>query len=820
MSRLIFQFGGGAQCHPRHAPLLGVKAARLHDMAAADLPVPAGFTISTVACRQIGENGGNLGPLLSRELQAALRWLEKITDRKLGDTEHPLLLAVRCSPENPVRGLMPTLLGIGVTPGTAPALPAGRAWLDEARESFRAATGMPMPDDADQQLQAAIVKAVASWDSPLAASLRRNRPAGGFLAIIVQATVIPGAGGGSGVAFTRSPIDGKNEITGEFFAAGRAPEYAADPLPLHQLRTAHPAIWRQLNHLKSALEKRYGDAQEFHFAIEAGRIHLLLARTANRQSAAAIGIAVGLAEEKIIDQATALLRIPPKSLEAMLHRTFNPHELCDPLAVGFGASAGAAVGKIAFDADEAQRRVNDGEAIILVRGETEPADINGMRAAAGILTSSGGMTSHAAVVARGIGKPCVAGAVELQIDAPRSRLIIRGRKFGPDDFLSINGSNGHVMPGNIPTIDARITGPLQTLLGWADAHRRLEVRANADTPADARRAAAFGAQGIGLCRTEHMFFAPQRIHHMREMILATDAPARCRALAKLLPFQRRDFVGLFTVMRGRPVTIRLFDPPLHEFLPRRESEQLALAQSLGFTLEAVRHRVAQQHEANPMLGHRGDRLAITYPEIAQMQVRAIIEAACFCQKRGIVVAPEIMIPLAADARELEVLKKLADETAAAVMQKRGVKVAYRYGAMIEVPRAALTAGQMARVAEFFSFGTNDLTQMTLGISRDDAGRFLPEYLQKQILPHDPFESLDVEGVGQLVEAAVAAGRAARPDLKCGVCGEHGGDSASIAFFDAVGLDYVSCSPFRVPIARLAAAQAAIRHAGVVKPVGH
>jgi pyruvate,orthophosphate dikinase len=524
-----------------------------------------------------------------------------------------------------------------------------------------------------------------------------------------------------------------------------------------------------------------------------------------------VRIAVEMVKEKLIEEKTAVQRVDPASLDQLLHPTFSARAHRNVIAKGLPASPGAAVGKIAFTADEAEQRVGAGEKIILVRRETEPADIGGMHVSEGILTSTGGMTSHAAVVARGMGTPCVAGAGALNIDVHAKTLSVNGKTYGINDWLSLDGSTGEVMEGQVETSEAQLTGPFRQIMQWADKYRTLAVRTNADTPHDAEVARNFGAEGIGLTRTEHMFFDPQRIHHMREMILATDTEARKAALAKLLPYQREDFVGIFKAMKGLPVTIRLLDPPLHEFLPHNEKDQAELARSLGLSLEQVRNRVQQLHEANPMLGHRGDRLAVTYPEILEMQVRAIIEAACECKKQRIQVLPEIMIPLAGTEKELAYLKKFTDETAQAVMKEQGVKVEYLYGTMIEVPRAAVTADEMARVAEFFSFGTNDLTQMTFGYSRDDVNSFLPDYLKKEILDRDPFQSLDTGGVGKLVAMAVKLGRTTRPNLKCGICGEHGGDPKSVIFCHQVGLNYVSCSPFRVPIARLAAAHAALQN---------
>jgi pyruvate,orthophosphate dikinase len=617
----------------------------------------------------------------------------------------------------------------------------------------------------------------------------------------------------TGVAFTRNPSTGENKFYGEFLINAQGEDVVAGirtPIPCEQMGQWSKKSWGELLKIKDVLEARYKDVQDFEFTIEKGKLYMLQTRNGKRTAAAAVQIAVDLVKEKLIDQKTAILRVDPASLDQLLHPGFDPKAVRNVLAKGLPASPGAAFGKLAFTAHEAEERVKNGETILLVRRETEPADIGGMHVSEGILTSTGGMTSHAAVVARGMGTPCVAGAGSLQIDTANRTVTINGRSFGINDWLSIDGSTGEVMDGQVPTVEAQLTGPFKTLMVWADKLRTLKVRTNGDTPLDAKTARNFGAEGIGLCRTEHMFFDPQRIHHMREMILATTLQSRQTALGKLLPYQREDFIGIFREMDGLPVTVRLLDPPLHEFLPHSEKDQGELAASLGLSLEQVKSRVNQLHESNPMLGHRGDRLAVTYPEILEMQVRAIIEAACIVKKEKIKVLPEIMIPLAGMVKELDYLKTITVETANKVMKEQGVKVDYLYGTMIEVPRAALTADEMARTAEFFSFGTNDLTQMTFGFSRDDVNSFLPDYLKKEILERDPFQTLDADGVGQLVKMAVEKGRSVRPTLKCGICGEHGGDPKSVHFCHQAGLNYVSCSPFRVPIARLAAAHAAIK----------
>jgi pyruvate,orthophosphate dikinase len=586
----------------------------------------------------------------------------------------------------------------------------------------------------------------------------------------------------------------------------RHPETGEDRLVLDNDAVAAPA----LGEIKRALERCFRDMQEFEFVVDDGKPLLLGTRTPSRTTLAAVRIAADFCRRGLIDRETAVLRVDPAGVERLMHARFAPPATARPLTTGIGASPGAAVGRLAFSAEEAAERARAGEAVLLVRTETEPADIPAIKLCAGVLTSSGGMTSHAAVVARGWGKCCVVGAAELRIDARARRLFIGSRSFGADDVLSIDGVSGQVFAGALPVVAPRPNRDLVKILRFADEFRTLRVLANVDTPDDARVARQLGAEGIGLCRTEHMFFAPDRILAMREMILANTVEGRRAALAKMLPFQRDDFVGLFEAMHGLPVTLRLLDPPLHEFLPERESELRTLARSLGLSLSTLRRRVEQLRETNPMLGHRGDRLAVTYPEVLEMQVRAIIEAACFCRRRRIKVRPAIMVPLVGTRGELEFCKRLADATAEKVMREQRLTVPYRFGTMIEVPRAALVADELAESADFFSFGTNDLTQLTFGYSRDDCGGFLPTYLDSGILAQDPFQRLDERGVGTLVKLAVERGRGARPELQCGLCGEHGGDPRSVAFCHDAVLDYVSCSPLRVPVARLAAAHAALR----------
>jgi pyruvate,orthophosphate dikinase len=636
-------------------------------------------------------------------------------------------------------------------------------------------------------------------------------------AVNVQSMVYGNMGddSGTGVGFTRDPSTGKNRFYGEYLVNAQGEDVVAGirtPRPVQQMARWNNEAYQQLLQIKTILENHYRDMQDIEFTVERGRLFMLQTRTGMRTGAAAVKIACDMVREGLIDERTALERVPAADLNQLLLPSFDPAAKAKAavLTRGLPASPGAAVGQLAFTAEEAVKRAGGGEQVLLVRSETSPEDVDGMHSAVGILTSTGGMTSHAAVVARGWGRCCVAGAGQVHIDEKGRKITVAGKSFSHEDTLSLDGSTGEVFAGAVPTKSPKLSGDFAQLMKWADGRRRLKIRTNADTPADAIRARQFGAEGIGLCRTEHMFFQEDRITAMREMILAEDEAARKRALAKLLPFQRKDFQGIFSAMEGLPVTVRLLDPPLHEFLPHDAKSQAEVAKHLGVKPAKVKQRVAQLREANPMLGHRGCRLTVTYPEILEMQVRAIVEAAIACRKKRIAARPEIMIPLVGAASELEMLRKLTEQTIQQVIadKKFSGELDIPIGTMIEVPRAALTADEIAEHADFFSFGTNDLTQMTFGFSRDDVRGFLPEYLKRELLPSDPFQSLDAEGVGQLVEMGIAKGRSARAGLKVGICGEHGGDPASIRLCHKWGLDYVSCSPFRVPIARLAAAQAA------------
>ncbi len=704
-----------------------------------------------------------------------------------------------------------------------------QALVKEYSGIVQAELGAPFPQDPAEQLWGAIRAVFDSWDSDRAKVYRRlnDIPGDWGTAVNVQAMVFGNMGDTSatGVAFTRDPATGEKAYYGEWLvnaqgedvvAGIRTPQYLTKAsreragAKAASMEEAMPAAYTELAAVFELLEKHYRDMQDIEFTVERGQLWMLQTRSGKRTAKAALKMAVDMTGEGLIDEKTAILRVDPMALDQLLHPTLDPDAVRDVLTTGLPASPGAASGAIVLDSDLAQNLAERGEAVILVRVETSPEDIHGMHAAKGILTARGGMTSHAAVVARGMGRPCVSGASAVSIDIAKRTLRIGTRELKEGDQITLDGTTGQVMFGHVPTIEPELVGDFGVLMGWADQHRRMKVRTNAETPADCRIARGFGAEGVGLCRTEHMFFDAGRIAAVRQMILAEDEAGRRVALAKLLPEQRADFAGIFEVMVGLPVTIRLLDPPLHEFLPHADAEFAELSETIGIGVDTLKRRAAELHEFNPMLGHRGCRLGITFPEIYEMQARAIFEAACdVAAASGEAPVPEVMIPLVATAKELAILKALVDRTAAAVFAEKGWTLAYLVGTMIELPRAALMAGEIAEEGAFFSFGTNDLTQTTLGVSRDDAGKFLGEYVRQGIFPRDPFVSLDIEGVGQLVELAAERGRATRPDIKLGICGEHGGDPASIAFCEKVGLDYVSASPYRVPIARLAAAQAAL-----------
>ncbi|MCB9845095.1 MAG: pyruvate, phosphate dikinase [Phycisphaeraceae bacterium] len=873
---MVYYFGkSGCQGEGSMKALLGGKGANLADMTSIGLPVPPGFTITTETCARYYEAGRRMPTGLMAEVSRNITALEKELGKTFGAGPDILLVSVRSGAAVSMPGMMDTILNLGLSDESVEALAAATGnrrfaydayrrlinmygdvvmgvdherfeqafdevksrlgvaldtevnedGLIELCERYKAVylehVGEPFPQDPRRQLELAIEAVFKSWNADRAISYRRLSGITGLLgtAVNVQAMVFGNMGddSGTGVAFTRNPSTGENAFYGEFLINAQGEDVVAGirtPKPVEEMPAWNRAVHTQLLEIKDTLEKHYRDMQDIEFTIERGTLFMLQTRTGKRTGMAAVRIACDLVKEKRIDEKTALLRIPAGDLTQLLLPSFDGKAKgnASMLAKGLPASPGAAVGKPAFTADEAVERTRAGERVILVRKETSPEDVEGMHSAAGILTSTGGMTSHAAVVARGWGKCCVAGAGSIHIDAQGGSFAVKGHRVGRDDVISIDGATGEVFLGELPRIEPTLAGDFAKVMKWADKYRTLGVRTNADAPADATRAREFGAQGIGLCRTEHMFFEGDRIIAMREMILSETLEDRERALAKLLPYQRDDFIGIFKAMDGLPVTIRLLDPPLHEFVPHEEQGQWEVARALGVDQDIVRRRVAQLHELNPMLGHRGCRLSITYPEILRMQVRAIVEAAIVCATDGVKVLPEIMIPLVGTRAELSTLR---DQTAQVIDEvKRGAghtgRLDIKIGTMIEIPRACIVADRIAQVADFFSFGTNDLTQMTFGYSRDDANTFLPEYLDRDILPEDPFQSLDQDGVGALVKMAIEKGRGEKGDLKVGICGEHGGDPKSVFFCHAVGLDYVSCSPFRVPIARLAAAQAAIK----------
>jgi pyruvate,orthophosphate dikinase len=854
--------------------LLGGKGANLAEMTSIGLPVPPGFTITTEVCDLYYKSGRKLPAGLMDDVAANVATLEKELGKKFGDNKNPLLVSVRSGAARSMPGMMNTILNLGLNDeavvGLANATGQKRFAYDayrrlinmygdvvcgvdhehfevafdkikkaykvkndtdvplegmvelcnEYKKVFQKHFGKPFPQDPIKQLELAVEAVFRSWMQPRAVKYRQVENITGLLgtAVNVQSMVFGNMGddSGTGVAFTRDPATGENKFYGEFLINAQGEDVVAGirtPEPVAKLAKWNKKVYDQLLKIKDKLEQHYRDVQDIEFTIERGTLFMLQTRAGKRTGAAAVRIACDMVKEKLIDEKTAVMRIPAGDLTQLLLPSFIPtaKKSGQTLTVGLPASPGAAVGKPAFTAAEAVQRTQAGEKVLLVRKETNPEDIEGMHLAVGILTSTGGMTSHAAVVARGWGRCCVAGAGEITIDEKARKLKVAGKTFGPNDVLSIDGSTGEVMAGSIATQTPKLSGDFATVMKWADKYRTLKVRTNADTPADAKRARDFGAQGIGLCRTEHMFFEGDRIMAMRAMILATSEKDRRLALKKLLPLQRKDFVGIFKAMDGLPVTIRLLDPPLHEFLPQEAKSQAEMAKQLGISVGEIKARVAQLHEMNPMLGHRGCRLAVTYPEILEMQVTAITEAVIACKEKKIDAVAEIMIPLVGAARELKMLADQVRQTIADVKEKKKFKgkLNILVGTMIEIPRAALTADEVGDQADFFSFGTNDLTQMTFGYSRDDVNTFLPDYLKHELLLRDPFQSLDTTGVGQLVAMGVQKGRSVKKDLKCGICGEHGGDPDSIQFCQTVGLDYVSCSPFRVPIARLAAAQAAL-----------
>ncbi|MEG1524010.1 MAG: pyruvate, phosphate dikinase [Clostridia bacterium] len=854
--------------------LLGGKGANLAEMTNLGLPVPFGFTVSTEACIRYYKDNKTIADEIIEQVYEALEKSEKDANKKFGDPTNPFLVSVRSGARASMPGMMDTILNLGLNDKTVVGLAELTnnerfafdsyrrfiqmfsdvvmdvekskfdAIFDDAKKTnhckldtelnaenlkevvkrykklYAEEKGVEFPQDPKEQLMESIKAVFRSWDNPRAIVYRRKNdiPSDWGTAVNVQSMVFGNMGSdcGTGVAFTRNPSTGEKKLYGEFLMNAQGEDVVAGirtPSPIEELRISQPEVYKQFVAIANKLEAHYRDMQDMEFTIERGRLFMLQTRNGKRTAAAALQIAVDLVNEKMITKEEALIKIDPKSLDALLHPTFEPKALkkAKPIASGLPASPGAACGRVYFTAADAMEAAKRGEKVILVRLETSPEDIEGMYAAEGVLTARGGMTSHAAVVARGMGTCCVAGCSDVMIlEKSRTFTTVSGLQFNEGDWLSLDGSTGNVYGDALPTIDAQVSGNFATIMQWSDDFRTLKVRTNADNPHDAEVAVKFGAEGIGLCRTEHMFFDESRIPAMREMIVSKNEESRRRALAKLLPMQRSDFKGIYKAMGSRPVTIRFLDPPLHEFLPSEDNDIRSLAKEMGLSFEELKLTVANLHEFNPMLGHRGCRLAVTYPEIAEMQTRAVIEAAIETREEtGIQIIPEIMIPLVGEPKELEYVKTVVDRTAHEVMKERGIEIPYMVGTMIEVPRAALMADKIAEYAQFFSFGTNDLSQMTFGFSRDDAGKFLDDYYKKKIFESDPFARLDQEGVGKLVKMAAELGRSARPDIKLGICGEHGGDPSSIEFCHNVGLNYVSCSPFRVPIARLSAAQARI-----------
>ena len=854
--------------------LLGGKGANLAEMTNLGMPVPRGFTITTEACTRYYDDGRALADDIREEVFASMKKMEELTGKKFGDVEHPLLVSVRSGARASMPGMMDTILNLGLNNEVAESmvrltgnerfvydayrrfiqmfsdvvmeLPREKfeelltamkdkkgvkldseleaADLKELVGQFKAfykeRKGEDFPSDPTVQLMESVKAVFRSWDNPRANVYRRMNdiPYSWGTAVNVQEMVFGNMGddSGTGVAFTRDPATGERKLYGEFLMNAQGEDVVAGirtPQTIDQLRDTNPAVYEQFVDIANRLENHYRDMQDMEFTIEKGKLFMLQTRNGKRTAQAALKIAVALVNEGLCTKEEALLKIEPRSLDALLHPRFDEKALKEakPVASGLPASPGAACGAVYFTAEEAKEQAKHGP-VLLVRNETSPEDIEGMQAAEGILTAHGGRTSHAAVVARGMGACCVAGCGTLYINEEAGTFTIGGHQLKKGDFVSIDGVTGNIYLGKIPTVEAEVTGEFATVMQWADEVRDLKVRANADNPHDAATAVKFGAQGIGLCRTEHMFFEADRIPAVREMIVSRTEEQRRKALAKLLPMQRSDFEGIFKAMLGKPVTIRLLDPPLHEFLPTADEDIRALAADMGLTFEELKATVVQLHETNPMLGLRGCRLPVLYPEIGEMQTQAIIEAAInVTRETGEKVVPEIMIPLVGSVGEMRYVKKVVTTVADKLIAGSDVALEYKVGTMIEIPRAAVSADRIAQEAEFFSFGTNDLTQMSYGLSRDDSGKFLPTYLDKKIYESDPFERFDILGTGRLVKYAADLGRQARPDIHLGVCGEHGGDPLSIEFFHQAGLDYVSCSPFRVPIARLAAAHAAIKH---------
>lgn len=873
MKKFVYLFSEG---NGSMRELLGGKGANLAEMTSLGMPVPQGFTITTEACTRYYQDGKTIYPDIQEQIMEYLDKLEKITGKTLGDPARPLLVSVRSGARASMPGMMDTILNLGMNDEICKAvetltsnprfardsyrrfiqmfsdvvmeLPKSsfEQFIDEVKDKkgvkldneldaddmstlidmfkahYKKSLGHDFPQDPKQQLMEAVRAVFRSWDNPRANTYRRMNdiPHSWGTAVNVQSMVFGNMGetSGTGVAFTRNPSTGEKKLYGEFLMNAQGEDVVAGirtPQPISALADTMPEVYQQFVDISSKLEEHYGDMQDMEFTIENGKLYMLQTRNGKRTAQAALKIAVDLVDEGVCTKQQAMMKVEPKQLDALLHPTFVPAALkaAKPITSGLPASPGAACGAVYFTADAAANAHKTGEKVVLVRQETSPEDIDGMAVSEGIMTARGGMTSHAAVVARGMGTCCVAGVNGIKVDENNKTLTFSdGTVINEGEFISLDGSTGNVYIGKIDTQEAELTGDFGRFMGWADEIRQLHVRTNGDTPRDATQARKFGAEGIGLCRTEHMFFEPERIKAVREMIVSETVEQRKAALAKILPMQRGDFEAIYKAMGGLPVTIRLLDPPLHEFLPQEEDDIKELANDMGISFDKLKGIVESLHEFNPMLGTRGCRLDVLYPEIAEMQTEAIISAAInVCKNDGLNIVPEIMVPLVSEINELKFVKKVIKAKADELIEKSGIKMKYLIGTMIETPRAAVTADEIASEAEFFSFGTNDLTQMTYGFSRDDVGRILDTYFDKKILESDPFARLDQNGVGKLVKYAVENGKKTRPDIKLGICGEHGGDLSSVEFCHNVGLNYVSCSPFRVPIARLAAAQAAVKN---------
>ena len=856
--------------------LLGGKGANLAEMTNLGITVPYGFTITTEACTRFYEEDKKLWDDLNKEVTEHIKDLEKENGKTFGSTEDPLLVSVRSGAPISMPGMMDTILNLGLNDDaviglakktdnerfaydsyrrfiqmfsdvameldknnfenllTAKKEAKGvkqdtdldandlKELVEEYKEKYKELMGEDFPQEPREQLDLAISAVFRSWGNERAILYRKLNDIDDAMgtAVNVQSMVFGNMGdtSGTGVAFSRNPATGENKLFGEYLINAQGEDVVAGvrtPQEIQTLADKMPEVYQQFFETSEKLEQHYKDMQDMEFTIQDGKLFLLQTRNGKRTAQAAVNVAVDMVHEELITKEEAVLRVNPKDLDGLLHPTFTDESIKsnEPIAKGLAASPGAAVGKIAFSAKEAASRAAEGEAVILVREETSPEDLEGMVSAKGILTARGGMTSHAAVVARGMGKCCVAGAGELHVNEFEHTVRVGDNVYKADDVISIDGSTGAIYAGNLETQPPQLEGAFGEFMGWVDEFRQMKVRTNADTPRDVSQALEFGAEGIGLCRTEHMFFKEDRIFQVRKMILASDLETREAALDKILPMQEDDFYQIYSLMKERPVTVRLLDPPLHEFLPRGDQEIMDLAHELNVEPARVKERIVELQEVNPMLGFRGLRLAVIYPEIARMQARAIIQAAIHCHEDGIKVVPEIMIPLSSDAKELKTVKETVREEIEKVFEEKGKKIDYLLGTMIEIPRAAITADEIAEITDFFSFGTNDLTQMTFGLSRDDAGKFLPKYIEKDILEKDPFQVLDQKGVGFLIETAVEKGRKTNQDLHIGICGEHGGEPNTVKYLYNVGLDYVSCSPFRVPIAKLAAAQASIENPG-------